>query len=167
MNRRSFLRGIAPVGTVAVAGCSGGGGTDTVTDSPTATDTATPTEATTTDSPTATDSPTPKDSLTSTDSPTPTPQAELTVSVGPDGNFRFDPEEFTIAVGETVRWVWASPGHNVSPASQPSGAEWPGRDESTYDAGTTHSYTFEVAGTYEYHCDPHQSVGMVGSFTVE
>lgn len=165
MNRRSFLRGIAPLGTVAVAGCSGGGGTDTMTDSPTATDTATPTEATTTDTATATDSPTPTDSPTATD--TPTPQAELTVSVGPDGNFRFDPEEFTIAVGETVRWVWASPGHNVSPASQPSGAEWPGRDESTYDAGTTHSYTFEVAGTYEYHCDPHQSVGMVGSFTVE
>jgi plastocyanin len=146
-----------------------------MTDSPTATDTATPTEATTTDTATATDSPTPTDSptATATDSPTatatdtPTPQAELTVSVGPDGNFRFDPEEFTIAVGETVRWVWASPGHNVSPASQPSGAEWPGRDESTYDAGTTHSYTFEVAGTYEYHCDPHQSVGMVGSFTVE
>jgi plastocyanin len=159
---------VAPLGAVALAGCSGGDPTPTETATPaeTATDSPTPTEtATPTDSPTAT----PTETATPTDSPTPTPapEADLTVAVGPDGALRFDPETFTVAVGETVRWEWASAGHNVSPSSQPSGAAWPGRDDSTYAAGTTHTYTFEVAGEYEYHCDPHQSVGMVGSFTVE
>lgn len=114
--------------------------------------TATPTD-------TATDSPTPE--------PTATAEADTTVTVGPGGSLRFDPESFTVAAGETVRWEWDSAGHNVSPASQPDGASWSGLDESTYDAGTTHAYTFEVAGEYTYHCDPHQSSGMTGSFTVE
>ncbi|MFB6360604.1 MAG: plastocyanin/azurin family copper-binding protein, partial [Halobacteriales archaeon] len=28
------------------------------------------------------------------------------------------------------------------------------------------SHTFEVEGTYEFHCDPHKSLGMVGSIIV-
>lgn len=93
----------------------------------------------------------------------------MTVEVGPDGRFRFDPETFEIAVGETVRWVWRAQGHNVKPASVPSGAEWegtPGDEFATFDSGYTYSYTFDTAGTYEYYCAPHRSSGMTGSFTV-
>ena len=51
--------------------------------------------------------------------------------------------------------------------SQPTDADWPGEDEEFgYSNGHTHSHTFEVAGDYEYFCEPHQSNGMEGSFTV-
>ena len=160
---------------VGLAGCTGGErsptpeatATSTATDSPTpsATDTATPTDAT--DTPTATGEPT--DSPTPTEEPTPTPQPDAEVVVGPDGALRFEPRSFTIAAGDTVRWTWDSGGHNVSPADgrQPEGANWTGKDESLYSSGTTYVHTFEVTGSYEYHCDPHQTAGMTGSFTVE
>ena len=142
-------------------GSDGNGSTPTPTPRPT--ETASPT-ATPTESPESTDSPTPSGTPTAT--PTPTPVADLTVTVGPDGRLAFEPETFEVATGDTVRWEWASGGHNVSPASQPSEASWPGDDEDLYSAGHTYAYTFAVAGRYRYHCDPHQSVGMTGSFTV-
>jgi plastocyanin len=178
VRRRRLLRTLPAAVVAGLAGCLGGGGVDGNGDTPTATsrpsrptDTATPSPTgtpTTTDTPTATpeptDSPTPSGTPTAT--PTPTPAADLTVTVGPEGRLVFDPETFEVAAGGTVRWEWASPGHNVSPASRPSGASWPGEDGATYGAGHTYAYTFSVPGTYEYHCDPHQSIGMTGSFTV-
>lgn len=104
---------------------------------------------------------------TETADPTATPDADVVVTVAPGGSLVFDPDSFTVSAGETVRWEWDSSGHNVSPASQPSGASWPGMDDSTYAGGTTHTYTFEVPGEYTYHCDPHQTSGMTGSFSVE
>lgn len=35
------------------------------------------------------------------------------------------------------------------------------------DGGATHVHAFETAGEYAYHGDPHQGLGMRGSFTVE
>jgi len=184
VRRRRLLRALPAAAVAGVAGClgdesGGGGGTGDGSDgngatptataepteaaSPTATPTRTPT-ATPTESPEPTDSPTPSGTPTAT--PTPTPVADLTVTVGPDGRLAFEPETFEVATGDTVRWEWASGGHNVSPASQPSEASWPGDDEDLYSAGHTYAYTFAVAGRYRYHCDPHQSVGMTGSFTV-
>ncbi|MFC7176916.1 plastocyanin/azurin family copper-binding protein [Halosegnis marinus] len=258
MERRAFLGRVAPLGVVALAGCSGGDPTATATDEPTATATATATPAapdadlvvevgpggslafdpaeasvdpgatvawvwrsgghsvtpdgasgdwqgtgttlhdagyvhehtfedegtydyycaphrgagmvgtlTVGDPATATETATETETPTATEEPTATPEADLVVTVAPDGALRFDPAEFTVSAGETVRWEWDGAGHNVSPERQPSGASWPGRDETTYGSGTTHSYTFEVPGEYAYHCDPHRSVGMTGSFTVE
>ncbi|MFC7193430.1 plastocyanin/azurin family copper-binding protein [Halosimplex aquaticum] len=72
-------------------------------------------------------------------------------------------------VGETVVWVWHSSGHNVRPESTPSGSDFSGTaggDDRLYDEGHTLSHTFEVAGEYEYYCNPHRSAGMTGSFTV-
>lgn len=155
---------------------AGGDTTGTATDDATAGDEPTgssptePSDATdmpTTDSATQTDTPT--ETPTATGSPTATPSPDQEVLVGPNGTLTFQPQSFTISMGDTVLWRWESGGHNVSPTEgeQPSGADWPGKDESTYPAGTTYTYTFDVAGDYDYHCDPHRSAGMVGSFTVE
>jgi plastocyanin len=192
MDRRTFLRASIPAALVGLAGCSGGDGTptpgvtgsptptetraptdspaatDAPTDSPTPTDTRTPTETRApTDSHTATDSPTPTDTPTATRTATPVP--DVTVAVGPEGRVVFEPETFTIGAGDTVLWEWASGGHNVSPdeGGQPSGADWAGDDDGTFGSGHTYAYTFETPGEYSYHCDPHQSIGMRGSFTVE
>ncbi len=200
MRRRRFLKEALIVSIVGLAGCTGGdqngGATDgadqtegtpeptqtrTPTPSPRATPTASPTPSATTDdtatpTPTQTASPKPTPTPTRTPSPSPTatpeptPTVAKTVEVGPDGRFRFDPETFEIGVGETVRWVWRSGGHNVKPSSVPSGASWegtPGEEFDTFNSGHTYSYTFETAGTYKYYCAPHRSSGMTGSFTVE
>jgi len=89
-----------------------------------------------------------------------------TVIVGPGGDFTFDPEELTVSTGTTVTFDWDSNFHNVVPTSQPDDADWSGETE-TFDKGHTYEYTFEVAGTYEYVCEPHEGSGMVGTIVVE
>lgn len=155
MRRRTLLNRSAVIGALAIAGCIG---------SPEG-------EATTEPEPTVTDSPTPSPTATATDTPTasPTDGVAQEVTVGPGGDFRFAPSGFEIAVGDTVRWQWDSAGHNVRPNAMPDGADWPGTeggDSTTFSAGHTYSYTFEVAGSYEYYCAPHRSAGMTGTFTV-
>lgn len=148
MDRRTFLGGTVALGTVLLAGCTGGGGsTPTATEPPT-------------------DSPTPEPTPTATE---PAGAAQV-VDVGPGGELRFDPSSFTIATGDTVRWVFQSSGHNVKADAVPSGAEWsgtPGEQFDTMDEGATYEHTFTVAGDYDYFCAPHRSAGMVASFTVE
>jgi len=171
-NRRRFLAALAAGVTGTLAGCGGDGGdgggttpTETATDTPTAT--ATPT-------PEATATPTPEPTATPTETPTPTqtgtatPSYDQRVAVGP-GEFVFEPETFEVPTGGTVLWEWASNFHNVTPESTPDGSDWsgsPGSPDETYNEGYTYSYTFEVAGQYDYYCDPHRSAGMEGSFTV-
>lgn len=102
------------------------------------------------------------------------------VDVGPGGSNAFDPEAVTIPVGETVTWVFASPGHNVScvpehstQAALPEGAEpfasygTDGSPNQTDPQGDTFEHTFETAGEYTYVCVPHVRQGMVGTVTVE
>jgi len=154
--------------------------TSTVTDTPTPTATDTPTQTamdgstpTETPTPTASGTPTPTPQPTATPSPTPTatprPEVAQEVAVGPDDTFSFEPDSFEISVGDTVRWVWKAGGHNVKANSTPDESDWsgtPGGEFDTFDAGHVYTHTFEVAGDYEYYCGPHESVEMMGSFTV-
>jgi plastocyanin len=80
----------------------------------------------------------------------------------------FSPSDITVNQGETVLWENVSGGiHNVNGSQTtfpsnpesfgsgaPSGVKW------------TYSYTFNELGTNNYHCDPHESFGMVGTVTV-
>jgi len=179
VNRRRYLQALAGGVAAGLAGCSGGSdgtpatsltptpdeSTSTPTPTRTATDTATPTpesEATATPSPTATASPTP--------TPTPLPEVAAEVVVGPDASFRFDPETVEVSTGDTVRWLWDSPGHNVKPDGIPDESDWsgtPGEAFDTFGAGHVYAHTFEVAGRFDYKCNPHQSQGMVGAVLVE
>jgi plastocyanin len=88
-----------------------------------------------------------------------------TVTVGPGGELRFDPEELTIQPGTTIVWEWDSAGHNVMPDSIPEESDWNGH-EPLEDAGFTYEHTFEAEGTFDYVCTPHEQAGMVGSIEV-
>lgn len=150
--RRHFLA--TGVGLVAaLAGCSGGSGpTETATEP----STASPTPAGT-------------DTQTETATSTPTERQEVVVDVAPNGEYRFEPgtgEAIRIGVGTTLRFVWRSSGHNVVPGSQPEGANWQGHDP-LEDRGFEYTHTFDVAGKYEFWCEPHKGLGMVGSIVVE
>lgn len=193
MNRRRVLRTTGIALTVGLAGCGGGGdGTPTAEDdtptaspSPTGGDTESGTarpEGTPSpdETPTATPEPTtaadetttaPDETTTPTATPTATPEpAAQVVKVGPEGDsFKFVPDSFEVATGETVRWVWYSRGHNVRVDAAPDGSDWtgtPGGGNMTYETGYTHEHTFTTAGDYAYYCKPHRSLGMEGSFTV-
>ncbi len=91
-----------------------------------------------------------------------------TVAVGPDGDFVFTPgtdEPLYVTPGTTVTFVWESDNHNVVVDTQPSDASWSGH-ETIENTGFEFSYTFDVLGTYEYFCQPHQQQGMVGTIEV-
>jgi len=170
MERRRFIGTLIAGGAVLVAGCSDGAGTATTTEETTTATTTeeTTTTATTTGETTTTATTTGETTTTATTTEeTTTVAADVTVAVAPGGSLRFDPDEFTVEAGATVRWVWESSGHNVAVEDQPADADWPGDSAELYSEGHTHVYTFDVPGEYEYFCQPHRSAGMEGSFTVE
>ncbi|WP_435363779.1 plastocyanin/azurin family copper-binding protein [Haloarchaeobius sp. DYHT-AS-18] len=155
--RRDLLTtATSSVFTLGLAGCLGGeetpGGDEMTTTTATAEPTTQPPDTT-------------QPSTTTTTGSTGSGATEV-VAVGPAGEFVFTPERLTVSPGTTVRFEWGSPGHTVSPTSQPDSADWAGVDD-TKDAGYVHEHTFEVAGTYEYLCKPHQSLGMTGAIVVD
>jgi plastocyanin len=98
----------------------------------------------------------------------------------------FDPAEVTVRVGDEL--VWENTGsrtHTVTAYEKgiPSEAEffasggyeseeaarraWNESLSGGLGAGDRFSYTFEVAGTYQYFCIPHEQGGMVGTIVVE
>ncbi|NHN40384.1 plasmid stabilization protein [Halorubellus sp. JP-L1] len=92
------------------------------------------------------------------------------VVVGPGSEYSYAPEEVTTSVEETITWTWDSPNHNVVVRSQPEGAGWEGTDgdaSTTYGEDHVYEYAFEMPGTYEYYCQPHEGLGMVGTVVVE
>jgi plastocyanin len=199
MNRRDFLRAAGLAGTTGLSGCllgppdrsglppagspddgpapePGSSRTATATATATATPTAVEDTPPSTATPTATAPDTDTDTTTATATATQTatdtaatgPQESVTVVVGEDGAF-YAPQEFTLAVGGTVEWVWRGNGHNVIVDEKPAGADWAGTEGPAtvlYDAGHVHTHSFEIPGEYEYHCYRHRVYGMVGAFSV-
>jgi plastocyanin len=81
----------------------------------------------------------------------------------------FEPADLTVRRGDVVRFVLASGVHNARfPAEKnPAGVELP--PESPYMQLPGQKFEFTVTqppGKYNYHCDPHVMLGMVGTMTV-
>lgn len=159
---------------LVVAGCSAEETTTDPDETTTSTDETTTNEEVTTTPPTTGTGETPTAGVTTTTTTAPTttaaPEPAQVVEVGRDARFRFDPETFTVAVGETIEWVWRTSGHNVTPNETPEGADWtgsPGAPSRTLSQGATYRFTPTVPGEYSYYCAPHRGQDMVGSFTVE
>jgi plastocyanin/DNA/RNA endonuclease YhcR with UshA esterase domain len=83
------------------------------------------------------------------------------------GNNFFNPQNLTINVGDTVTWNNTAGFHNVN-GSQTTYPNNPVSFGNGAASSTlwTYSFTFTVAGTYDYQCDPHVGVGMTGTITV-
>ncbi|WP_226010313.1 plastocyanin/azurin family copper-binding protein [Halomicrobium salinisoli] len=98
----------------------------------------------------------------------------------------FRPEEYTVSAGDTVVWRNTSKqGHTVTAyedgipddaayfASGDYDSEsaardaWGDRTDGVLTQGQTFEHAFEVPGTYEYVCLPHESRGMAGRIVVE
>jgi plastocyanin len=78
----------------------------------------------------------------------------------------FTPDQLTISAGDTVVWTNSEGFHNVNgtQTTYPSNPESFGNGTGT---GWTFSHVFTLAGTYDYQCDPHVGLGMVGQIVVE
>ncbi|MBI5072001.1 cupredoxin family copper-binding protein [Candidatus Falkowbacteria bacterium] len=72
-------------------------------------------------------------------------------------NFVFDPANLTVNAGTTVKWEnYDSVGHKIAGT---------GFDSNQLNQGDSYSFTFNQAGTYDYHCAIHPS--MTGTITVQ
>jgi len=78
----------------------------------------------------------------------------------------FTPDELEIIAGDTVEWRNTDGYHNVNGTTDtyPSNPESFGNDP---DTGWTYSYVFTKTGEYNYQCDPHVGLGMVGKIAVK
>ena len=91
-------------------------------------------------------------------------QAQTTHNVSVTSN-QFTPSALTIEVGDEVVWTNNGGSHNVNGTT----ATFPDNPESfgnSVGTGWTYSFTFNTAGEYDYQCDPHVGLGMVGTITV-
>lgn len=84
------------------------------------------------------------------------------------GDYYYEPgteEPLHIEPGTTVRFVWITDNHDITIDAQPDASDWEGVSP-TRDTGFEHEWTFDVEGTYEFHCTPHVGLGMEGTIIV-
>ena len=79
-------------------------------------------------------------------------------------NLRFSPDTITLMEGDSVRFFWSGEllPHN---AVEDSGLFDTGEPSTEVDY--TYTFSFGENGTYEYVCEPHEDLGMVGTIIVE
>lgn len=84
---------------------------------------------------------------------------------------RFEPAEIVAQPGDVLRYTLVSGVHNVSfPANRNAGVAdaLPAPSRYLTTAGETYDVAVDMpAGTYEFQCDPHVAMGMVGTLTVQ
>jgi plastocyanin len=81
----------------------------------------------------------------------------------------FTPADITAQRGDVIRFVLEAGVHNVAfPADKnPAGVTLPAASAYLQIPGQKHDVIVDMpAGVYNYHCDPHAVLGMVGTLTV-
>ncbi|MGH7557209.1 MAG: cupredoxin domain-containing protein [Gemmatimonadota bacterium] len=78
-------------------------------------------------------------------------------------NFAFEPGDTTIPTGTTVRWVnTTNTFHTVTPQGH---TQWARATSGSME--TVLEVRLDAAGIFNYFCEPHQSIGMTGTITVQ
>jgi plastocyanin len=104
----------------------------------------------------------PSPSPTPSASPTPAPivSSAVAIPVGAQalGNRAYSPDELDVPVGTAVTWMNTD---SIAHTSTSNGAGW---DSGIVAPGGAFSFTFQTAGTFQYHCAIHP--GMTGTVVV-
>tara|TARA_Y100000992_G_scaffold64448_1_gene39676 strand:- start:41 stop:418 length:378 start_codon:yes stop_codon:yes gene_type:complete len=88
--------------------------------------------------------------------------AEITMGSG--GNLIFSPNELTISVGDTVKFINGElPPHNMVVKDHPELSH----TDLAFMGGESFEVTFPESGDYEFQCDPHAGAGMTGIIHVQ
>lgn len=94
--------------------------------------------------------------------PAPAAIVEVTQS-----GFTFGPQDVTINVGDTVRWIHTGGSHTVT-SGDPASCTGDGLfNEPLNSANPIVEFTFDTPGVVPYFCIPHCGLAMNGSVTVE
>lgn len=84
-----------------------------------------------------------------------------------DGKYYFEPKQLTIQPGDTVTFENAQDDtHDVMFGSVPKKVSEMIMSPQMEKKGEKFSYTFTVPGTYQFHCHPHEDLGMKGTLIV-
>lgn len=81
-------------------------------------------------------------------------------------NNKYEPKDLLVSVGDTVEWKNIQGWHNVN-GTQTTFANNPESFGNGTGNGWTYTYVFTQSGVYNYQCDPHVNLDMVGTITVE
>lgn len=89
--------------------------------------------------------------------------AQATIHTITQQGTTFSPSTLQVTVGDTVRWIWTEGSHTTTSKVIPATAlAW---NSPLTNSVTKFDYKVTVAGTYNYVCTPHESMGMTGQFT--
>ena len=81
------------------------------------------------------------------------------IQMGSGGNLVFEPNEISIAAGDTVTVINGDlPPHNFVVADHPELSH----SDLSFVGGESFDVTFDEAGDYEFQCEPHAGAGMKG-----
>ena len=83
-----------------------------------------------------------------------------------DGSGRkmvYSQELVHIELGDIIKWIPTSKGHNVEIVAAPEGFDIPKKSKN----GKEVSIEFTVPGIYYYWCTPHKGMGMIGLIVVD
>ncbi len=92
---------------------------------------------------------------------------EVTNPNGGEHPYYFSPDKLTIQPGDTVNFIDAQDDmHDVMFINVPKKVDEMIMSPMHQKAGDKFSYTFTVPGTYQFHCHPHEKLGMKGTIIV-
>ena len=87
-----------------------------------------------------------------------------TVTVdGFGSNLRFVPDTLTINEGDTVQFLWSG---QLLPHNAIEQNEVFNSGDAERDVDYTYTFNYNQSGVYEFYCEPHRDLGMVGEITV-
>jgi len=78
-------------------------------------------------------------------------------------NIRFVPETLTINEGDSVRFLWSG---QLLPHNAVEVNELFNSGDAMSNVDYTYNFTYNQSGVYEFYCEPHRDLGMLGEITV-
>ena len=87
-----------------------------------------------------------------------------TVTVdGFGSNLRFVPDSLTINEGDTVQFLWSD---QLLPHNAIEQNEVFDSGDAERNVDYTYTFNYNQSGVYEFYCEPHRNLGMIGEITV-
>jgi plastocyanin len=87
-----------------------------------------------------------------------------TVTVdGFGSNLRFVPDTLTINEGDTVQFLWSG---QLLPHNAVEQNEVFNSGDAMQDVDYAYTFNYNQSGVYEFYCEPHRDLGMLGEITV-
>lgn len=79
-------------------------------------------------------------------------------------NLRFVPDTITINEGDSVRFLWSG---QLLPHNAIEQNELFNTGEAMRNVDYTYTFDYNQSGVYEFYCEPHRDLGMIGEIIVD